>query len=54
MSGLPALYCRTCQAFREVGDWREERDVLVVALEPCQHEIHRPAGIEWSVRRAAA
>ena len=31
MSRLPALYCPACRAFREVGDWHERRDLLVVS-----------------------
>jgi pyrimidine deaminase RibD-like protein len=54
MSGIPALYCRTCRAFREVERWHERGEALVIALEPCGHQIRRPAGIEWAVRETAA
>lgn len=54
MSGVPALYCRTCNAFREVEDWREHGEALVIALEPCGHQIRRHAGIEWAVHETAA
>lgn len=54
MSGMPALFCRPCNAFREVEDWRERGETLVIALEPCGHQIRRDAGIEWAVHETAA
>ena len=54
MSGMPALYCRTCKAFREIADWGEHGEALVIALEPCGHEIRRRAGMEWPIREVAA
>ena len=54
MKGMPALYCRTCNTFREVEDWREGGEALVIALEPCGHQIRRRAGIEWPTHKVAA
>jgi hypothetical protein len=54
MSGMPALYCRTCNAFREIENWHERGEILVIALGPCGHRIRRPAGIEWPTHEAAA
>jgi hypothetical protein len=54
MRGMPVLYCRTCNAFQEVEDWRERDKTLVIALKPCGHEIRRHAGIEWPTHEAAA
>lgn len=54
MSGTPTLYCRTCDVFREVESWRERGDALVIALEPCGHQIRRHAGLEWAVHEHAA
>ncbi|HEX9748833.1 MAG TPA: hypothetical protein VGB86_10565 [Methylomirabilota bacterium] len=54
MSGMPALYCRRCNDFREVEDWHERGEALVIALEPCGHEIRRRAGIEWPTHEVAA
>lgn len=54
MSGVPTLYCRTCNAFREVEEWHEHGENLVIELEPCGHRIHRRAGIEWCTHEAAA
>jgi len=54
MSGMPALYCRTCNTFREVEDWRERGACLVIALGPCGHEIRRDAGVEWSTHNNVA
>jgi hypothetical protein len=54
MSGTPTLFCRTCNAFREVEDWRERGEALVIALGPCGHEIRRHAAMEWAVPERAA
>lgn len=54
MSGVPAMYCGRCGTLREIKDWRERSGDLIVAVEPCGHEVRRPAGIEWSIRQAAA
>lgn len=54
MNGMPALYCRTCNTFREVEDWRERGEALVIALGPCGHEIRRSAGVEWPIHKVAA
>ncbi len=54
MSGTPALFCRTCNTFREIENWRERGGALVIALGPCGHEIRRSAGVEWPINRAAA
>jgi len=54
MSGTPALFCRTCNAFREIEDWRERGEALVIALGPCGHDIRRRAGLEWLAHKAAA
>lgn len=54
MNGMPALYCRTCNDFREVADWRERGEALVIELEPCGHEISRRAGTEWPIHTVAA
>jgi hypothetical protein len=51
--GTPALYCSTCQALRAIADWRERGEAMVIALEPCGHVIHRHAGLEWPIPRAA-
>jgi len=53
MSGTPALFCRTCNAFRAIEDWHERDKALVIALEPCGHVLRRSAELEWPVRRAA-
>jgi hypothetical protein len=59
MSGMRApLYCRTCNdcrtcnAFREIETWHERGEALVIALEPCGHQIRRRTGLEWSMNRA--
>lgn len=51
--GTPAIYCATCRALRAISDWRDRGDAMVIALEPCGHVIHRSAGLEWPVHRAA-
>lgn len=53
MRGTPTLYCPTCGKFRPVVDWRERGDALVIQLEPCGHELHRSAGVEWPAPTAA-
>lgn len=53
MSGTPTLFCRTCNAFRAIEDWHERGEALVIELEPCGHVLHRNAGVEWPIRRAA-
>jgi len=49
MSGTPALFCRTCNTFREIEDWHERGEAFVIALGPCGHEIRRSAGVEWPI-----
>jgi hypothetical protein len=53
MRGTPTLYCLSCGAFRAVEDWHERDDALVIQLEPCGHQLHRSAGVEWSIPKAA-
>ena len=53
MGGTPAMFCSVCHALRAIADWRERRDAMVIALEPCGHLIHRSAALEWPIRRAA-
>lgn len=53
MKGTPTLYCQSCRAFRAVEDWHERGDALVIQLEPCGHQLHRSAGVEWSIPKAA-
>jgi hypothetical protein len=53
MSGTPTLYCRACDAFRAIEDWRERGQSLVIRLEPCGHLLHRSAGVEWPIRQVA-
>jgi Zn ribbon nucleic-acid-binding protein len=50
---MRALFCPTCNAFREIETWHERAEALVIALEPCGHQIRRHAGLEWSTHRAA-
>jgi hypothetical protein len=53
MSGPPTLFCRACNAFRAIEDWRERGKAMVIALEPCGHVVHRSAQLEWPIWRAA-
>lgn len=53
MSRMRPLFCPTCNAFREIETWHERGEALVIALEPCGHQIRRHAGLEWSTDRAA-
>jgi hypothetical protein len=53
MNGTPILYCRACDTFQAIQDWRERGEGLVIELEPCGHVIHRSATVEWPIRDAA-
>jgi hypothetical protein len=53
MSGTPTLYCRSCEAFRAIEDWRERGEALLIELAPCGHVLRRSAGVEWPIRNAA-
>jgi hypothetical protein len=54
MSAMPTIYCRSCNAWRVVTDWRERGENLVIELEPCGHLAERNARVEWVVKRMAA
>jgi len=51
MSGLPTMYCSACGALRAIHDWHENRESLVIELEPCGHVTLRVARLEWMGRR---
>ena len=40
-------YCPMCDAWREVADWREDAEDLILHLEPCGHKARRTARLEW-------
>jgi Zn ribbon nucleic-acid-binding protein len=40
-------YCPMCDAWREVMDWREDAEYLILHLGPCGHEARRTARLEW-------
>ena len=54
MSAPPTIHCRSCNAWRVVGGWRERVENLVIKLEPCDHLAVRTARVEWVVKRVAA
>ena len=54
MSATPAIYCSTCDILRGIRDWHEQRDSLLIELDPCGHTMVRSARLEWSADRAAA
>jgi hypothetical protein len=54
MSATPTIYCRSCNAWRVVADWRERGENLVIELERCGHLAVRNARVEWVVKRVAA
>ena len=51
MTGIPTIFCVQCKALREVNDWRERGDDLLIELGPCQHRAVRTARLEWLVGR---
>ena len=54
MSATPTIYCRSCNAWRVVTDWRESGENLLIELAPCGHLAVRNARVEWVVKRMAA
>ena len=54
MSETPTIYCRNCNAWRSVTDWREREGNLAINLAPCGHLAVRNARVEWVVKRVAA
>jgi len=42
-----ATYCSTCETWREVKDWHESGDAIVIELEVCGHLARRTSRLEW-------
>ena len=42
-----ATYCATCETWREVRDWHESGDAIVIELEGCGHLTRRTSRLEW-------
>jgi hypothetical protein len=51
MSGMPTMYCSACGALRAIHDWHEQRELLLIELEPCGHVTLRNARVEWLAPR---
>jgi hypothetical protein len=51
MSGMPTMYCSACGALRAIHDWHEQRELLLIELEPCGHVTLRSARVEWLAPR---
>jgi Zn ribbon nucleic-acid-binding protein len=47
-------FCATCRASREIRDWREQADSLLIELEECGHVIRRCSRDEWRLEKAVA
>ncbi len=53
-TGLLTIYCPVCDAVRQIKDWHDREDVLLIEVEPCGHVVRRCATLEWFAERVPA
>jgi hypothetical protein len=49
-----SAYCATCGTRREIRDWHEHADSLLIELEECGHVVCRCSRDEWLVEKSLA